>query len=145
MRILKEKSEIATFLQLLKKRAAGIDPGIEKAVRAILAEVKKKGDPAVEKYTQRFDRHDLPLKLNASEIRKYAAKAEKHSVKALEIAAARIRSFHEKQKERSWSYKTNGEVLGQIIRPLARVGVYVPGGKASYPSTVHRSYRVLRD
>ena len=136
MRILKKNSEIATFLQLLKKRAAGINPGIEKAVRAILADVKKKGDVSVEKYTRRFDRHDLPLRLKPAEIKKYAAKAEKHSVKALEIAATRIRNFHEKQKERSWAYKANGEVLGQIIRPLARVGVYVPGGKASYPSTV---------
>jgi histidinol dehydrogenase len=136
MRILKKKSEIATFLQLLRKRAAGIDPSIEKTVREILADVKKKGDVSVEKYTQRFDRHDLPLRLKAAEIKKYAAKAEKHSIKALEIAATRIRNFHEKQRERSWSYKANGEVLGQIISPLARVGIYVPGGKASYPSTV---------
>jgi len=136
MRILKKKSEIATFLQLLKKRAAGIDPAIEKAVRAILADVKKKGDVSVEKYTRKFDRHNLPLRLKQTEIKKYAAKAEKHSIKALEIAATRIRKFHEKQKESSWSYKANGAVLGQMIRPLARVGVYVPGGKASYPSTV---------
>jgi len=136
MRILKKKSEIETFLKLLRKRAAGIDPSTDKAVRAILADVKKKGDVSVEKYTQRFDRHDLPLRLKAAEIKKYAAKAGKNSIRALEIAATRIRIFHEKQKERSWSYKANGEVLGQIIRPLARVGVYVPGGKASYPSTV---------
>ncbi len=136
MRILKKKSEIATFLQLLKKRAAGVDPRTEKAVRAILADVKKKGDVSVEKYTRRFDRHSLPLRLKPAEIKRHAAKAQKHNVKALEIAAARIRNFHEKQKESSWSYKANGAVLGQIIRPLARVGVYVPGGKASYPSTV---------
>ncbi len=136
MRILKKKSEIATFLQLLKKRAAGIEPGTEKAVRAILADIKKKGDVSVTKYTKRFDRHELPLRLKPTEIKKYAAKAEKHSIKALEIAATRIRNFHEKQKESSWSYRANGEVLGQMIRPLARVGVYVPGGKASYPSTV---------
>ena len=136
MRILRKKSEIATFLQLLQKRAAGVDPGIDKAVRAILADVKKNGDVSVEKYTRRFDRHNLPLRLKPAEIKRHAAKAQKHSVKALEIAATRIRNFHEKQKESSWSYKANGEVLGQIIRPLARVGVYVPGGKASYPSTV---------
>src|SRR5208337_2794941 len=136
MRILKKKSEIGTFLQLLKKRAAGIDPGIEKAVRVILADVKKKGDVSVKKYTRRFDKHELSLRLKPAEIKKYAAKTEKHSIKALELAAARIRNFHERQKESSWSYKVNGEMLGQIIRPLARVGVYVPGGKASYPSTV---------
>src|SRR5208282_4906721 len=104
MRILKKKSEIAAFLQLLKKRAAGVSPVIEKAVRAILVDVKKKGDVSVVKYTQRFDRHKLPLRLKAAEIKKFAAKAEKHSVKALEIAATRIRNFHEKQKESSWSY-----------------------------------------
>ena len=136
MRILKKKSEIAAFLLLLKKRAAGIDPSIEKTVRAILADVKKRGDASVEKYTQKFDRHNLPLRLTPKEIKKHAAKAEKNSIKALEIAATRIRNFHEKQKEKSWSYKANGEVLGQLITPLARVGVYVPGGKASYPSTV---------
>ena len=136
MRILKKKSGIATFLRLLKKRAAGIDPGTEKAVRTILADVRKKGDVSVAKYTHRFDRHDLPLRLRPAEIKKYAAKAENHGIKALEIAATRIRNFHEKQKERSWSYEANGELLGQIIRPLTRVGVYVPGGKASYPSTV---------
>ena len=105
-------------------------------MRAILAEVKKKGDAALEKYTQRFDRHNLPLRVKTTEIKKHAAKAEKQGIKALEIAATRIRNFHEKQKEKSWSYEAKGEVLGQIIRPLARVGVYVPGGKASYPSTV---------
>ncbi len=136
MRILKKKSEISTFLELLKKRAAGVGPGVEKAVRAILADVKKRGDVSVENYTRRFDGHVLPLKIKPGEIRKYAAKAEKKYIRALEISAARIRSFHEKQKERSWSYKVDGEVLGQIIRPLERVGVYVPGGKASYPSTV---------
>jgi histidinol dehydrogenase len=136
MRILKKKNEIAAFLELLRKRASGVDSSIEKTVKTILSDVKKKGDASVKKYTLRFDRHDLPLKIKSAEIRKYAAKADKHIIKALEISAARIRNFHEKQKESSRSYKANGEVLGQIIRPLERVGVYVPGGKASYPSTV---------
>lgn len=136
MRILKKKTEIDSFLGLLRKRAAGVEPGVEKAVFAILADVKKKGDVSVQKYTRKFDRHELPLKLKSSEIKKHAARAQKNIIKALEISAARIRDFHEKQKEKSWSYEVNGAVLGQIIRPLARVGVYVPGGKASYPSTV---------
>ncbi len=136
MRILKKKTEIDAFLGLLRKRAAGVDPRIEKTVRAILGDVKKKGDIAVVKYTRKFDKHDLPVKLKSSEIKKHASKADKNIIKALEISASRIRDFHEKQKEKSWSYEVNGAVLGQIIRPLARVGVYVPGGKASYPSTV---------
>jgi histidinol dehydrogenase len=136
VRILKKKNEIDTFLLLLKKRAGGITPDIEKTVRTILADVRKKGDLSVGKYTRRFDRHELPPRLKPSEIRKYAGKAEKHIIRALEVSAGRIRNFHERQKERSWSYKTGGETLGQIIRPLERAGVYVPGGKASYPSTV---------
>ncbi|MBF0558467.1 MAG: histidinol dehydrogenase [Nitrospirae bacterium] len=136
MRILSKNNEIAAFLQLLKKRATGVHPGVERAVQAILADVKKKGDAAVEKYTRKFDGHDLPMSIKKAEINRYARKAEKNIVKALEIAAARIRKFHEKQKEESWTYKVKGEVLGQIIRPLGRAGVYVPGGKASYPSTV---------
>lgn len=136
MRILKKNNEIATFLLLLKKRAAGVDSSIEKTVRMILADVRKKGDLSVKKYTRRFDRHELPPRLKPAEIRKYAGKAEKHIIRAFEISAERIRKFHERQKEKSWSYETGGEILGQIIRPLERVGVYVPGGKASYPSTV---------
>jgi len=136
MRILREHNEIAAFLLLLNKRAAGVHPGIVKTVQAILADVKKKGDAAVKKYTRKFDNHDLPIHIGKAEIRKYARKAEKNVFKALETSAARIRNFHEKQKEESWTYQFKGEVLGQIIRPLERVGVYVPGGKASYPSTV---------
>lgn len=136
MRILRKKTEIDIFLHLLGKRAVGVDPAIEKAVRAILADVRKKGDSSVERYTRRYDRHALPLKLTTAEIRKFASRADRHVVKALEASAVRIRSFHEKQLEKSWSHEKNGAVLGQIIRPLSRVGVYVPGGKASYPSTV---------
>ncbi|MBI3592596.1 MAG: histidinol dehydrogenase [Nitrospirae bacterium] len=136
MRILKSDKEITVFLKLLRKRAAGVNPGIEKTVKNILADVKKKGDKAVEKYTSRFDKHDLPLKVKVSEIRKFAKKADKKVVSALEISANRIRDFHVRQKETSWSYKKEGELLGQIIRPIERAGVYVPGGKASYPSTV---------
>ncbi len=136
MRILRKKNEIAAFLGVLIKRAAGAQPGIDKAVQAILAGVRRRGDAAVEKYTRKFDGHDFPIKIKNAEIKKYARKAEKHFLKALETSATRIRNFHEKQKEESWSYQSNGEVLGQIIRPLERIGVYVPGGKASYPSTV---------
>src|SRR5208337_2048186 len=117
MRILKKKAEIDAFLRLLRKRAAGADPGVGKTVRAILADVKKKGDIAVERYTRKFDKHELPLRLKTSEIKKHAAKADKNIIKALEISASRIRDFHEVQKEESWSYEVNGAVLGQIIRP----------------------------
>jgi len=136
MKILKNQKEIAAFLKLLRKRALGVSPEIEKAVRNILSDVRKNGDSAVEKYTRRFDKHDLPLRLKASDIAKHAKMADKKIVKALDLSAKRIRDFHERQKEKSWSFKKDGALLGQIIRPIERAGVYVPGGKASYPSTV---------
>ena len=136
MKILKNQKEIAAFLKLLRKRALGVSPEIEKAVRNMLSDVRKNGDSAVEKYTRRFDKHDLPLRLKASDIAKHAKMADKKIVKALELSAKRIRDFHERQKEKSWSFKKDGALLGQIIRPIERAGVYVPGGKASYPSTV---------
>lgn len=136
MRILKEKKEIEAFLRLLRKRAAGIDPQIETTVRKILADVRRQGDKAVESCTRKFDRHDLPVAMKRAEIRKHAARADKEIVRALEISAGRIDDFHRKQVEKSWSFTRQGATLGQVIRPLRRAGVYVPGGKASYPSTV---------
>lgn len=136
MRTLKTDKEIKAFLQVLRKRAEGVTPDIEKTVHSVLAEVRKKGDAAVEKYTRKFDRHDLPLRVTPAEIKAHAKKADPKVVQALELSAERIYDFHEKQKEKSWSFRKEGATLGQIIRPLARAGVYVPGGKASYPSTV---------
>jgi len=123
-------------MQLLRKRAAGADPGIEKVVGEILGAVRKNGDRAVAAYTKKFDKHSLPIKIKASEINTHARRADKGIVKALELSASRIYDFHSRQKEESWSFEKNGIKLGQIIRPLGRAGVYVPGGKASYPSTV---------
>lgn len=136
MKILRDKREILAFLNALKKRALGISPEIEKSVKNILSDIRKNGDSAVKKYTLRFDKHDLPVRLKSPDITKYAKKADKKIVKALELSAKRIWDFHKRQIEKSWSFKKNGALLGQIIRPLQRVGVYVPGGKASYPSTV---------
>lgn len=137
MRIIRNKKELAGFLQVLKERASGVSPGIEQRVDAILVDVKINGDAAVLKYTKAFDRLDTKrLRLLPGEISKYAAMADKEVLKALKIAAKRIRAFHEKQKEKSWSFREPGALLGQVIRPIERVGVYVPGGKASYPSTV---------
>ncbi|MGO9952951.1 MAG: histidinol dehydrogenase [Dissulfurispiraceae bacterium] len=136
MRILNNDKQLQAFLKVLKRRAAGVSPEIEGTVKSILAEVRKKGDKAVVKYTSRFDRHALPIRVKLSEINEYSRKADKGIMKALEMSASRIYEFHVRQKEESWSYEKGGILLGQIIRPIERVGVYVPGGKASYPSTV---------
>lgn len=136
MKILKEKKEIESFHRLLRKRATGIDPKIEITVRKILDDVRRKGDKAVEACTRKFDRHDLPVAMKPAEIRRHANKADRDIVRALELSARRIDEFHRKQTEKSWSFTKEGATLGQVIRPLRRAGVYVPGGKASYPSTV---------
>lgn len=137
MKIIQTKKSIGEFLLILKKRASGVNPEIEKSVKEILDDVKINGDKAVKKYTQRFDKlNRKSLKLSQKEIAKHALKADKNIVRALKYASKRIRVFHEKQKENSWHFSGNGTILGQIIKPIERVGVYVPGGKASYPSTV---------
>ena len=136
MRILNSDKQLRAFLEVLRKRAAGVRPEIEETVKSILADVRKKGDKAVVKYTSRFDNHSLPIKIKTSEINEHARRANKGIVKALELSASRIYEFHVRQKEESWSFEKGGIVLGQIIRPIERAGVYVPGGKASYPSTV---------
>jgi histidinol dehydrogenase len=137
MRILKNDRKITAFLNLLAERASGISPEIEQMVRSILDDVRKQGDRAVIKYSREFDSLKTNrFTLTPDEVAGYAAKADERIVKALRMSAKRIKAFHEKQKDESWFYSEEGAVLGQIIKPLERVGVYVPGGKASYPSTV---------
>jgi histidinol dehydrogenase len=137
VKILKKSGEIREFLSLLKDRASGSLDGIEEVVKKILYDVKRNGDRSVLQYTEKFD--SLRIKdprIKPAEIERYANNANKKVVRALELSARRVRVFHEMQKEESWSFSENETILGQIMRPLERVGVYVPGGKASYPSTV---------
>ena len=137
MKILKSKKEIEAFLKLLRQRSLGGSPEIEQNVRAILDDIKNNGDTAVIKYTKAFDSLTLKsLRITPAEIKQHAKKAEKDVLNALKISAKRIRDFHKSQKEKSWSFSEKRNLLGQVIMPLERVGVYVPGGKASYPSTV---------
>jgi len=125
------------FLDTLQRRATVAGGTIEREVQEILLKVKEQGDRAVLAYTRKFDDKKAEiLSVSPAEINKIAAKAKPEIVKALENAARRIRKFHEMQAESSWSFSEDDTVLGQIIRPLKRVGVYVPGGKAAYPSTV---------
>ncbi len=137
MKILKKKTDISKFLSHLRLRASGDITEMEAIVKGILTDVRENGNRAVIKYTEKFDSIKLKdLKIRSSEVRRYASKAESSILKSLELAEARIRSFHEMQREESWSFSSDNETLGQVVRPLERVGVYVPGGKASYPSTV---------
>ena len=110
----------------------------ENAVRAILADVQARGDAAVLDYTRQFSYPDArTLLVPETAVAEAVARMEQTPLwDALHFAADRIRHFHEQHKRTSWMDTTRpGEVLGQIIRPLARVGLYVPGGTADYPST----------
>ncbi len=124
--------------------SADADAAIEKVVADILADVQKRGDEAVLEYTNRFDKlgaATLPqLELTQAELKAAFESLPPAQRDALEAAARRVRSYHEAQKKasgESWSYRdADGTLLGQKVTPLDRVGIYVPGGKAAYPSSV---------
>ncbi|MFB7817029.1 histidinol dehydrogenase [Paenibacillus chitinolyticus] len=108
------------------------------AVKSIIAAVRSEGDEALRRLSKEFDGVDLhELRVDEAEIEAAYDRVDAEFLKALRQAAANIRAFHEKQKRVSWmDLQDNGSLLGQIIRPLQRVGLYVPGGKAAYPSSV---------
>lgn len=115
-------------------------PEQNEAVRAIVSEVKQQGDAALLTYTEQFDGVRLTagqLRVTEEELKAAYQRVEPSFVEAIAAAAANIRAFHARQKRNSWmDLQPDGSLLGQIIRPLKRVGVYVPGGKAAYPSSV---------
>ena len=111
----------------------------DERVREILKDVKKKGDEAVLQLTHKYDRHSLPLaqiRVTPDEIKTAYTELNGEELNALKEAAKRIRLFHERQKQNSWTYEDEGITLGQMVRPIELAGIYVPGGKASYPSSV---------
>ena len=126
------------LINQLKARSGEIDRKVTSAVTDILNNVKQNGDDAVREYTLKFDGH-MPSKLEISreEIDSSPDKCDRDFILALYKAADNIRDFHARQKQQSWlEPKQNGVILGQRIRGLKRVGVYVPGGTAAYPSSV---------
>ena len=124
--------------------SADTDAAIEQRVADILADVKLRGDIAVMEYTERFDSLKATsmaaLEMTQSELKAAFDGLPAVQRTALEAAAARVRSYHEAQKKasgESWTYRdADGTLLGQKVTPLDRVGIYVPGGKAAYPSSV---------
>ena len=126
------------LINQLKARSGEIDRKVTSAVTDILNNVKQNGDDAVREYTLKFDGH-MPSKFEISreEIDSSPDKCDCDFILALYKAADNIRDFHARQKQQSWlEPKQNGVILGQRIRGLERVGVYVPGGTAAYPSSV---------
>jgi histidinol dehydrogenase len=136
--------DFETEFQRVLHWSAETDAAIEGRVAEILADVKARGDAAVLEYTQRFDHLNAAsvadLELTREELKAAFEAITPAQRSALEAAAARVRSYHERQKEAcglSWSYRDeDGTLLGQKVTPLDRVGIYVPGGKAAYPSSV---------
>jgi histidinol dehydrogenase len=121
-------------LSALTRYDAAQDPAVQKAVRKILADVRKRGDVAVRAYTKKFD-GVTPRQYPVSG--KFLQQIPPGQAEALRMAHDRIRAFHEKQLQTSWQFTDgDGTRLGQQVSALARVGLYVPGGKAAYPSSV---------
>ena len=122
------------MLAALTRYDAAQDPAVQKTVRKILADVRKRGDAAVRAYTKKFDGvavKQYPI------TGKFLSSVPSVQAEALRAAHQRIRTFHEKQLQQSWQFtEPDGTRLGQQVSALARVGLYVPGGKAAYPSSV---------
>jgi histidinol dehydrogenase len=132
------------FAEQLRARLAWdetSDAGVESTVREILAAVRRDGDRALLDYTRQLDRWQpasiADIEVSQQELLAARQRVDAASTAALETAAARITAYHRHQKVESWQYcEADGTVLGQQITPLDRVGIYVPGGKAAYPSSV---------
>ena len=117
------------------------DEGVDRAVAGILDDVQRRGDEALLEYTRRFDRWSpagaADLEVTAAACREALSRVGRGEREALEAAAGRIRAYHGHQHVRSWRIEEeDGTMLGQQVTPLDRVGLYVPGGKAAYPSSV---------
>ena len=129
-----------SFLTRLLQRDGNRQRAVEKRVGEIVRAVERKGDSALLRYAQMFDRVRLTratMEVKPGEIEKAMTSVPAKDLRILRMAARRIGAFHRRQVQKSWGYRDPlGMLLGQRITPLGRVGVYVPGGKASYPSTV---------
>src|SRR5690625_3652114 len=126
------------FLPLTKKVATNDNVILDKAVLDIIQQVRQDGDKAIFKYTEKFDRVSLKqLKVTEDEFLEAEKFVSEEFRAALKVATENITTFHQSQVEKSWFLnKPNGVMLGQQVTPIDRVGVYIPGGKATYPSTV---------
>ncbi len=141
MKIVKLTNESKkNILENLLKRSPNNYGKFEAAVNDILADIKENGDKALFDYTKKFDKADINesnVIVTQAEIEKAYTQVDAGLIDVIRKAIVNIRSYHEKQKQYSWfDSKPDGTILGQKITPLARVGVYVPGGKAAYPSSV---------
>ena len=138
------KSQAPDFSKMLADLIAWEDVSdacVQSTVIEILENIRVRGDEALVEYSNCFDRRDLQsaagLVVSDEQIEKACEQVSAEFITALELAASRVRDFHSRQLQSSWTYRdANGNLLGQQVSPVARAGVYVPGGKAAYPSSV---------
>ena len=144
-RLSSRDADFTSRLDALLAFESAQDESVDRTVAAILADVKTRGDTALVEYTKRFDRVCVEsmaeLELSPGELQKALDDLPAAQRAALEAAASRVRSYHQRQVLQSWQFEEEsaelrGTLLGQKVTPLGRVGLYVPGGKASYPSSV---------
>ena len=136
-----QDADFSLRLRKLAGHEASQDESVEAAVRSIVAAIRERGDEALLEYTRQFDRVDASsmanLEIGREELDRALRAIPAGQAQALRDAAERIRRFHERQLSESWEYAdSDGTRLGQRVTPLDRVGLYVPGGKAAYPSSV---------
>ncbi len=135
-----ERQVLDEFLKRLEARAVAFDPELMRVVSTIIDDVRARGDEALIDYTARFDGVDLKpadLRIEEQTLAASADKVDPRVLAALREAISNVRTFHEHQLEQSWEIApADGVRLGQRITPLERVGLYVPGGTAAYPSSV---------
>ncbi len=141
MKLIRTKDgDYREILKNLRNRGRDAPEGVAETVAGILKAVRDEGDEALFRYTEKFDGHRIDgaaARVGREEIDRAAEATPPELLEALELAAERITRYHRRQLRESWSYRDEyGDLLGQRIAPLASVGLYVPGGKAAYPSSV---------
>lgn len=126
------------YLQALKARQQETNADLTRAVQDILDDVRREGDAAVTRYSAKFDHAEGPIRvIEAAEIADAKSRIDAELLGAMERAAVNIRRFHQQQVQESYvDFREDGSMMGQRVRPLKRVGLYVPGGTAAYPSSV---------
>ena len=135
------QSDFAQQMDSLLSWESVSDAGVQKTVADIIYDIRTRGDEALIEFTNKFDRMEATsmaeLELNQEQLQAALDALPQERREALLKAAERVRSYHEKQKQDSWTYtEADGTMLGQKVTPMDRVGLYVPGGKAAYPSSV---------
>ena len=135
------KNNLNSIISNLNSRKEGINKEVNESVEKILEDVKNRGDKALIEYAEKFDGFAInnmeDILVKKEEIEQGAKAVGENFIRILERTKSQITEFHKNQIDKSWSlYKENGVIMGQMVRPLKRVAVYVPGGTAAYPSTV---------